>query len=60
MQHLEKETWAPFGTQKLLRKKNRGKVEEKEIWRKIKNRFKLNKLILYVYSNSFYLFLSIV
>ena len=35
-------------------------MEEKKIWRKIKNRFKLNKLILYVYSNLFYLFLYVI
>ena len=29
-------------------KKNRGNIEGKRIWRMIKNRFKLNKLILYV------------
>ena len=35
-------------------------MEGNKIWRKIKNRFKLKKLILYVYSNSFYLFISII
>ena len=35
-------------------------MEGKKNWRKIKNKFKLNKLILYVYLNSFYLFLSII
>ena len=29
-------------------------------WRKIKNKFNLNKSILYVNSNLFYLFLSII
>ena len=35
-------------------------MKGKKNWRKIKNKFKLNKLILYVYLNSFYLFLSII
>ena len=35
-------------------------MEGNKILRKIKNRFKFNKLILYVYTNSFYLFLSII
>ena len=39
-----------FGTRKMLKKENREK----------KKRFKLNKLILYVYPNSFYLFISII
>ena len=33
---------------------------KKNLESKIKNRFKLNKLTLYVYSNSFYLFLFII
>ena len=32
-------------------------MEGNKIYRKIKDRFKHNKLILYVYLNSFYLFL---
>ena len=41
---------APFGMEKW-----------KEIkFEKNKNRFKYNKLILYVYSNSFYLFISAI
>ena len=40
--------------------KYRGKVEENNIWKEIKKKFKLNKLILYVYTNSFYLFLFIM
>ena len=32
----------------------------KENFEKNKNKFKLNKLILYVYLNSFYLFLFII
>ena len=31
-----------------------------QIWRKIKNCFKLNKWILYVYLNSFYYLISII
>ena len=42
-----------FVTRKVLRREKR---KEKN-YRKIKNRFLLNKLILYVYSNSFNLFL---
>ena len=41
-------------------RKHREKVERKKIKRKIKNKFEINKLILYVYSNSFYLFLFII
>ena len=37
-----------------------GKVEEKKIWKKRKDYFKFNKLIIYVYLNSFYLFLYII
>ena len=36
------------------------KVERNKMWRKIKNRFNISKLILYVYLNLFYLFISIV
>ena len=52
----------PLRTWKVLKKEIRsiGKVEGNKIYRKIKNRFKLNKLILFVYSNSFYLFLFII
>ena len=39
---------------KKKKKKQRGKVEGK----KIKNKFKVNKLILYIIFNSFYLFNS--
>ena len=39
----------------MLRKKIKTKSG-----RKIKNRFKLNELILYIYSNSFCLFFSII
>ena len=35
-------------------------MEGKKVLRKIKYKFKHNKLILYVYLNSFYLFLSII
>ena len=36
-------------------------MEGNRIWREIKiNRFKLNNLIIYIYSNLFYLFLSII
>ena len=35
-------------------------MEGKKSWGKTKNRFKLNKLILYVHSNPFYLFISII
>ena len=45
----------PFGTEKYYVKKierKRGREEEK-IGKKKKYRFKLNKLILYIYSNSF-------
>ena len=31
-------------------------MKKNKIWRKITNKFKLNKLIIYVYLNSFYLF----
>ena len=49
-----------FGTHKVIRKENKEKkMKGKKNWRKIKNRFKLKKLVLYVYSNSFYLFISI-
>ena len=34
----------------------KGKVEEKKIWRKIKDRFKVNKTLLCIVSNLFYLF----
>ena len=39
--------------------KGEEKGKERKFW-KIKIRFKLNKLIIYVYSNSFDLFLSII
>ena len=35
-------------------------MERNKILREIKKRFKPNNLILYVYSNSFYLFLSVM
>ena len=44
----------------IKERKHSGKVERKKIWRKIKNRFKFNELIIYVYSNSFCLFLYII
>ena len=46
---------ALIGTRKILRKK----IERKS-GRKIKNWFKLNKLILSVYSNSFFLFHCVI
>ena len=47
---------AQFGTRKILGKENVKEKwkERKKIWRKIKNRFNFNKLIIFVYS---YLFL---
>ena len=36
--------------------KNRRKVGKKDIWRKIKNRFKINILFLFITLDSFYLF----
>ena len=52
-----------FTTQKVLKKENKNKNREKnkeekhkETLKKIKNIFKLNKLILYVYLNSFIYF----
>ena len=44
---------------KVLKRENK-EIRRKEKIEKKKNRFKLNKLILYVYSNSFHLFLSII
>ena len=38
--------------EKKIKRKNR----RKKMWRKIKNRFKVNKLFLYANSNSFHLF----
>ena len=35
-------------------------MEEKKVLKKIKYKFEHNKLIFYVYSNSFYLFLFII
>ena len=49
--------WNPESIKEI---KYRGKVEGKKICERIKNRFDLNKLILYLYLNSFYLFLSII
>ena len=46
----------PFGTEKYYVKKierKRGRKEEKIGKINKKNRFKLNKLIIYIYSNSF-------
>ena len=37
-------------------RKYKGRMKGKKIWWKIKIRFKLNKLILYIYSNSFIYF----
>ena len=37
-------------------KENRENLEGKKKWRKIKNRFKINKLFLYVTLNSFQIF----
>ena len=53
-----------FETWKVLKKENRKdnkekKLKESKFEGKIKGRFKLNKLIIYIYLNSFYLFLSI-
>ena len=36
--------------------KNRGKIEWKENWRKIKNIFKVNKLFWYTHWNHFFFF----
>ena len=52
--------WNPESTKETNRGKNRGKVKGNKIWRKIKYRFEPYKLILYVYSNLFYLFVSII
>ena len=44
-----------FGTQKILKKENmEEKWKENKICRKIKNMLKFNKIVLYIYSNSFY------
>ena len=43
-----------------IRWKENIKEKYKKRWRKIKNRFKLNKLFLYVFWNSFHLFLFII
>ena len=45
---------------KMRRKDNREENRRKEKVRKIKNRLKLNKLFLYTFSNSFYLFYFII
>ena len=51
-----------FGSQKIWGKmhvrerKYKGKIEEKKKWKKIKSRLKVDKLFLFVTSNSFYLF----
>ena len=47
-----------FVTQKVLMRENREKKRKEKNLRKIKSRFKLNKLI--VYSNLFNLFFSII
>ena len=47
-------------TKKVLRRENREKKRKEKKKRKIKSRFKLDKLIIYVYSNSFHLFLFII
>ena len=44
----------------LVSENLRENMREKEKWKKIKNRFKINKLFLYVYSNSFHLVSSII
>ena len=49
--------WNP---ESIKERKYRGKVEGKKICERIKNRFDLNKLILYLYLNSFNFFLSII
>ena len=49
-----------FVTRKALRGQNRETKNQKEKLKENKSRFKLNKLILYVYLNSFHLFFSIV
>ena len=56
---------ALFEARKILRKENgeenkEEKLKGKKTLRKIKNRCKVNKLILYVYLKSFYLFISII
>ena len=40
----------------VMKRKYKGKVEEKKWSRKIKNIFKINKLFLYTNPNLFYLF----
>ena len=52
IQYILKTIKAIFGSWKIWGKENR--VEK---WRKIKNRFKIDKLFLYTISNSFNLFL---
>ena len=52
IQYILKTIKAIFGSWKIWEKENR--VEK---WRKIKNRFKIDKLFLYTISNSFNLFL---
>ena len=55
IQYILKTIKAIFGSWKIWGKENR--VEK---WRKIKNRFKINKLFVYVYLNTLYLFSSII
>ena len=47
-------------TRKVLRGQNREKKHKEKKLKEDKSRFKLNKLILFVYSNSFHLFFTIV
>ena len=41
-------------------KENKEEVKEKKMLRKIKNKFKVNKLFVYIFLNSFYLFFFMV
>ena len=46
--------------QKMRGKEKKGKEKKRKSERKIKNRFKFNKLFLYVFSNLIYLFPTII
>ena len=56
--------YVSFRTWKILRKKKKGKkkgkVEINKIWRKIKNKFKFNKLIFYMIIQTNFICLSIL
>ena len=53
--YINDEIKASFGTRKVLSKENIMKKSEGKHRKKIKNKFKLNKLILYVYKLILYI-----